>query len=71
MQANGRWDLIRRLKFNTGDPYPEDTGRESCARLNWCVSAVGEVEVPVFVCLRSNCNHMTERGGPYILLYPH
>jgi hypothetical protein len=29
-----------------------------------CVSAVIEVEVPVLVCLRSNCSHMTEVGGP-------
>ena len=28
-----------------------------------CVSAVGAVEVPVFVCLRSRCSHVTEVGG--------
>jgi hypothetical protein len=25
-----------------------------------CVSVVRAVEVPVFVCLRSSCNHVTE-----------
>jgi len=28
------------------------------------VSAVRAVGVPVFVCLRSSCNHVTEVGGP-------
>jgi hypothetical protein len=29
-----------------------------------CVSAVIAVEVPVLVCLRSSCSHVTEVGGP-------
>jgi hypothetical protein len=28
-----------------------------------CDSAVRAVEVPVLVCLRSSCNHVTEVGG--------
>jgi hypothetical protein len=32
-----------------------------------CVSAVRVVEVPVFVCLHSICNHMTEVGALYDL----
>jgi hypothetical protein len=31
-------------------------------------SAVRAVEVPVFCCLRSNCNHVIGIGGPYSLL---
>ena len=29
-----------------------------------CVSVVRAVEVLVFFCLRSSCNHVTEVGGP-------
>jgi len=32
-------------------------------RVDQCVSAVRAVEVPVSVCLRSGCNHVTEVGG--------
>jgi len=32
-------------------------------RVDQCVSAVRAVEVPVLVCLRSGCNHVTEVGG--------
>jgi len=35
----------------------------SLARVDQCVSAVRAVEVPVLVCLRSSCNHMSEVGG--------
>ena len=31
-------------------------------RVDQCVSAVRAVEVPVLVCLRSSCNHVTEVG---------
>ena len=30
-------------------------------RVDQCVSAVRAVEVPVLVCLRSNCSHVTSR----------
>ena len=30
--------------------------------LNRCVYAVRVVEVPVFICLRSSCNHVSEIG---------
>jgi hypothetical protein len=36
----------------------------SCVRVDQCVSAVRAVDVPIFVCLRSSCNHVTEVGGP-------
>ena len=29
-----------------------------------CVSVVRAVEVPVLVCLRGSCSHVTEVGGP-------
>ena len=32
-------------------------------RVDQCVSAVIAVEVPVLVCLRSSCSHVTEVGG--------
>jgi hypothetical protein len=32
-------------------------------RVDQCVSAVRAVEVPVLVCLRSGCCHVTEAGG--------
>jgi len=32
-------------------------------RVDQCVSAVGVVVVPVLVCLRSSCCHVTEVGG--------
>jgi hypothetical protein len=47
------------------------TNRESarnCVRVDQCVSAVRAVEVPVFFCLCSSCNLMTELEGPYRLL---
>jgi hypothetical protein len=37
----------------------------SRARVDQCVSAVRAVEVPVLVCLRSSCSHVTEVGGPF------
>jgi hypothetical protein len=36
----------------------------SRVRVDQCVSAVRAVEVPVLVCLRSSCSHVTEVGGP-------
>jgi hypothetical protein len=33
-------------------------------RVGQCVSAVGAVEVSVFICLPSSCSHVTEVGGP-------
>jgi hypothetical protein len=33
-------------------------------RVYMCVSAVRAVEVTVFVCLPSSCNHVTAVGGP-------
>jgi hypothetical protein len=33
--------------------------------IDQCVSTIGAVEVPVFVCLRSSCNYVTDVGGPY------
>jgi len=33
-------------------------------RVDQCVSAVREVEVPVLICLCSSSNHVTEVGGP-------
>ena len=36
----------------------------SSVRVDQCVSAIRAVEMPVFFCLRSNCNHVTELGGP-------
>jgi hypothetical protein len=36
-------------------------------RVDQCVSAFRAVEVPVLVCLRRSCNHVTEVGGPYDL----
>jgi hypothetical protein len=39
-------------------------GARRRVRLDQCVSAIRAVEVPVFVCLRSGCNHVTEVGGP-------
>jgi hypothetical protein len=43
------------------------TGRDSApglVRVYHCVSAMGAWVVPVFVCLRSGFNHLTEVGGP-------
>ena len=43
------------------------TSRESArnrVRVDQCVSAVRAVEVPVLVCVRSSCSHVTEVGGP-------
>ena len=31
--------------------------------LDQCVAAFRVMKVPVFVCLRSSCNHVTEVGG--------
>jgi len=36
----------------------------SGVRVDQCVSAVRAVDVPVLVCLRSSCNHVTDVGGP-------
>jgi len=35
----------------------------SLVRVDQCVAAFRTVEVPVFVCLRSGCDHVTEVGG--------
>ena len=32
-------------------------------RVDQCVSAIRAVEVPLFVCLRSSCSHVTEVGN--------
>ena len=37
---------------------------QSFVRVVQCVCAVRAVEVPVLVCLRSSCYHVTEVGGP-------
>ena len=37
-------------------------------RVDQCVSAVKAVAVPVLVCLRSSCSHVTEVGGPVRLV---
>jgi hypothetical protein len=37
--------------------------RKFVCALNLCVSAIGAVEVPVFLCVCSTCNHVTEVGG--------
>jgi len=37
-------------------------------RVDQRVSAIRAVEVPVFVYLRSSCNHVTELAGPLGLL---
>jgi hypothetical protein len=39
-------------------------------RVDQCVSAIRAVEVSVFVCLRSSCNHVTEVGGSLRFLRP-
>jgi hypothetical protein len=36
----------------------------SRVRADQCVSAIGAVELPLFACLRSSCNHVTGVGGP-------
>ena len=36
----------------------------SRVRVDQCFSAVGAVQVPVLVCLRSRCSHVTEVGEP-------
>jgi hypothetical protein len=46
---------------SNGDVTSPDSLR-SCVRVDQCVSAVRAVEVPVFVCLRSSCCHVTVRG---------
>jgi len=46
---------------NAGEPSRESA--QSRVRVNQCVLAIRAVEVPAFVCLRSNCNHVTEVGG--------
>jgi len=33
-------------------------------RVDQCISAIRAVELPVFLCLRSSCNPVTEVGGP-------
>jgi hypothetical protein len=33
-------------------------------RVDQCVSAIRAVDVPVLVCLRSSCSHVTEVGEP-------
>jgi len=38
---------------------------QSRVRVDQCVSGVRVVEVPVLVCLRSSCYHVTVVGGAY------
>lgn len=38
--------------------------REIVCALNLRFSAIGAVKVPVFVCLRGSCNHVSELRGP-------
>ena len=49
----GRWQ-------KSGE-YAKSTA-PSRVRVDQCVSAVRAVEVPVLVCLRSDCSHVTEVG---------
>jgi len=55
---------------NVSEPEADAPSRES-ARIrvcvDQCVSAVRAVEVAVFVCLSSRCNHVTEDGKSYSL----
>ena len=39
--------------------------REIVCALNLSFSAIGALKVPVFVYLRSSCNHVSEVGGPF------
>jgi hypothetical protein len=55
---------------NVSEPEADVPSRESvrnCVCLDRCVSAVRAVEVAVFVCLSSRCNHVTEGEKPYSL----
>jgi hypothetical protein len=36
----------------------------SLVLVDHCVSAVRVMDLPVLVCLRSSCSHVTEAGGP-------
>jgi hypothetical protein len=47
--------------------YPDLMSPVVIIRVDKCVSAVIAVEVPVFVCLRSRCKHVTEVGRPKCL----
>ena len=47
------------------DVTSRDSSR-SRVRVDRCVSAVRAVEVPVLVCLRSSCSHVTEVGDPKV-----
>jgi len=40
---------------------PSSRGKQE-VRVGQCVSAVRAMELPVFVCLRSGCYHVTEAG---------
>ena len=52
---------------NVNEPRPIsqlEKVREIVCALNLCLSANGEVKVPVFVYLRSSCNHASDLQGP-------
>ena len=67
----GIWDAAYSTIHSVKSPA-SGTGKVSCChmseectrvRVDQCVSAVRAVEVPVFVCLCSSCNHMAGVGG--------
>ena len=52
---------------NVNEPRPMsqvEKVREIVRALNLSFSAIAAVKVPVFVCLRNSCNHVSEVGGP-------
>ena len=46
---------------NAGEPSRESA--RSRVRVNQCVPDIRAVEMPMFICVCSNCNHMTDVGG--------
>jgi hypothetical protein len=51
---------------NVSEPMFTSQVRQSArsrVRVDQCVSVARAVEVPVLVCLRSSCSHVTEVGG--------
>jgi hypothetical protein len=72
-QIQGHYDRNNSTKFpapgagRVSEPRLMSEERENArnrVRVDQCVSAVRAVEVSVYVCLRSSCNHVTEACGP-------
>jgi hypothetical protein len=59
-----RINSIKLLASGAGNvSVPRLMSQIARVRVDQCVSVIRVVEVPVLVCLRGNCNHVTEVGG--------